>query len=78
MGLFGVNMPPLYGEGIIAFYRLQLEILKDSDDESILAWTDKELLGNTGACILAPSPLAFSDYGEVYRNDFDSTGQNLP
>jgi hypothetical protein len=35
MGLFGVNMPPLYGEGEKAFHRLQLEILKISDDESI-------------------------------------------
>ncbi|KAH7364549.1 hypothetical protein BKA65DRAFT_371585, partial [Rhexocercosporidium sp. MPI-PUGE-AT-0058] len=28
MGLFAVNMPPLYGEGMAAFYRLQIEILK--------------------------------------------------
>lgn len=28
MGLFGVTMPPLYGEGEGAFVRLQLEILK--------------------------------------------------
>jgi len=27
MGLFGVNMPSLYGEGKGAFIRLQLEIL---------------------------------------------------
>jgi hypothetical protein len=40
MGLFGVNMPPLYGEGQKAFMRLQLEILRMTDDESIFAWTD--------------------------------------
>jgi hypothetical protein len=35
MGLFDVNMPLLYGEGRKAFYRLQLEIIKNSPDESI-------------------------------------------
>ncbi|KAH9213242.1 heterokaryon incompatibility protein-domain-containing protein, partial [Leptodontidium sp. 2 PMI_412] len=38
LGIFNVNMPPLYGEGQKAFERLQLEILKTSDDESIFAW----------------------------------------
>ncbi|KUJ12878.1 HET-domain-containing protein, partial [Mollisia scopiformis] len=39
MGLFGVNMPLLYGEGDAAFIRLQIEIMRISDDESIFAWT---------------------------------------
>ena len=40
MGLFEVNMPLLYGEGgLRAFRRLQLEILRKSDDESIFAWS---------------------------------------
>jgi hypothetical protein len=38
LGLFDVNMPLLYGEGRKAFTRLQLEIIKKSDDESIFAW----------------------------------------
>ena len=38
LGLFEVNMPPLYGEGKKAFMRLQLEIIKKSEDESIFAW----------------------------------------
>ena len=38
MGLFDINMPLLYGEGDKAFFRLQQEIVKDSDDQSILAW----------------------------------------
>ncbi|KAE9378532.1 HET-domain-containing protein [Stipitochalara longipes BDJ] len=38
MGIFDVNMPLIYGEGQKAFYRLQLEIMKSSDDESIFAW----------------------------------------
>lgn len=39
MGLFGVNMPLLYGEGKRAFLRLQEEIIKDNDDQSIFAWS---------------------------------------
>ncbi|KAJ4142059.1 hypothetical protein NW754_014849 [Fusarium falciforme] len=38
MGLFNVNMPLLYGEGDKAFYRLQMEILQSSSDQSIFAW----------------------------------------
>ncbi|KDR77344.1 hypothetical protein GALMADRAFT_32921, partial [Galerina marginata CBS 339.88] len=38
MGIFGVNMPTLYGEGRQAFIRLQYEIMKSSDDHSLFAW----------------------------------------
>ncbi|KAI6135406.1 hypothetical protein EDD17DRAFT_1487381, partial [Pisolithus thermaeus] len=38
MGLFGVNMPMLYGEGKKASQRLQLEIIHISNDHSIFAW----------------------------------------
>ena len=39
LGLFDVNMPLLYGEGRKAFLRLELEIIKKSNDDSIFAWT---------------------------------------
>jgi hypothetical protein len=38
LGIFNVNMPLLYGEGKKAFLRLQQEIIKIVDDDSILAW----------------------------------------
>ncbi|KAI0651203.1 heterokaryon incompatibility protein-domain-containing protein [Trametes meyenii] len=38
MGLFGVNMPTIYGEGRRAFLRLQEEILRRIPDDSIFAW----------------------------------------
>ncbi|KAK2027392.1 heterokaryon incompatibility protein [Colletotrichum zoysiae] len=39
MGLFAVNMPVLYGEGLAsAFRRLQHEIISTSPDETIFAW----------------------------------------
>ncbi|KAI0428999.1 HET-domain-containing protein [Xylaria sp. FL1042] len=39
LGLFNVNMPLLYGEGAMAFVRLQEEIMRVSDDHSLFAWT---------------------------------------
>ncbi|KAK3994876.1 heterokaryon incompatibility protein-domain-containing protein, partial [Cladorrhinum sp. PSN332] len=40
MGLFGVNMPLLYGEGgEKAFARLQSQIMEQSSDDSIFAWS---------------------------------------
>ncbi|KAH8686165.1 heterokaryon incompatibility protein-domain-containing protein [Tricladium varicosporioides] len=56
MGLFNVHMPMIYGEGgDHAFLRLQEEILKLSDDQSIFAWTSSQCSG-----LLASSPAAFS------------------
>jgi hypothetical protein len=44
IGIFGVNLPLLYGEGERAFIRLQEEIMRSSDDQSLFAWglTDQE------------------------------------
>ncbi|EIW53255.1 HET-domain-containing protein, partial [Trametes versicolor FP-101664 SS1] len=38
MGIFGINMPTIYGEGPRAFLRLQEEILRTIPDQSIFAW----------------------------------------
>lgn len=57
MGLFNVNMPPLYGEGTRAFQRLQLEILASSNDESLFAWERKGLADQRHLGLLADSPL---------------------
>jgi hypothetical protein len=38
LGIFDINMPLLYGEGLKAFKRLQEEIIRVSSDQSILAW----------------------------------------
>lgn len=56
LGLFGVNMPLLYGEGDKAFLRLQEEITKYSKDPSIFAWSrDPHILFN----LFAKSPDSF-------------------
>jgi hypothetical protein len=67
LGLFGVHMPLLYGEGgENAFIRLQEEIMKESSDHSLFSWrrTTPELLTELplGRGILATHPSDFS-YG---------------
>lgn len=62
LGIFDVNMPLLYGEGPKAFQRLQEEILKMSDDQSILAWgfncETPSLWGVSAALAQSPSDFA--------------------
>ena len=61
MGIFGINMPLLYGEGERAFTRLQEEIIKVSDDHSLFAWKSSEKHGG----LLATSPAAFFNSSEI-------------
>ena len=61
MGLFGVHMPIMYGEGEAAFIRLQEEILKSSDDHSIFAWFSPNVDADQLCGLLADSPLRFKD-----------------
>ena len=67
LGLCGVNMPLLYGEGEKAFTRLQLEIIRASDDESIFAWFSEGELYGIG--VLASSPKEFARSGQVIRKN---------
>lgn len=75
LGLFGVNMLLLYGEGAErAFLRLQEEIMRYSDDHSVFAWTNKNPL--TGASgLLAGSPLYFQDTGGYVHKASEKTDQ---
>jgi hypothetical protein len=65
LGIFKVNMPLLYGEGNRAFIRLQEEIIKGTDDQSLFAWgfqrspylNDERYID---IAVLAPSPAAFA------------------
>ncbi|KAL5351284.1 hypothetical protein ACLOAV_003136 [Pseudogymnoascus australis] len=59
LGLFGVNMALLYGEGERAFIRLEEEIIKSSDDHSIFAWISPHIAPYMGAGLLATSPSQF-------------------
>ncbi|KAF2818494.1 HET-domain-containing protein, partial [Ophiobolus disseminans] len=63
LGLMGVNMPLLYGEGEKAFVRLQEAVLGSSDDISVLAWgydlSWKVTVDAIRGSILASSPSEF-------------------
>ena len=62
LGIFDVNLPLLYGEGgNKAFMRLQLEIIKRSDDESMFAWASDQYF----AGMLASSPSYFAAPVEI-------------
>ncbi|KAI0686542.1 hypothetical protein C8Q76DRAFT_308051 [Earliella scabrosa] len=70
MGLFGVNMSTLYGEGRDAFRRLQEEIMKRTSDHTLFAWggilPERDIPGKlvpdaleAANFLFAPSPAAF-------------------
>jgi hypothetical protein len=77
MGIFDIQMPLLYGEGEDgAFRRLQQEIIKDSDDQSIFAWkmddTESSQPKTTERrvfSVLARSPAAFEHSHDVVQAD---------
>ncbi|KAI8944660.1 HET-domain-containing protein [Xylaria longipes] len=60
MGVFSVNMPMLYGEGAErAFLRLQEEIMRESDDQSLFAWINQSSSPDARFGLLAPSASNF-------------------
>ncbi|KAE8166820.1 heterokaryon incompatibility protein-domain-containing protein [Aspergillus tamarii] len=61
MGIFNVNMPLLYGEGRKAFIRLQEEIMKESDDQSLFAWDASDFQGFNATGLLALTPAFFKN-----------------
>ncbi|KAF2656255.1 HET-domain-containing protein [Lophiostoma macrostomum CBS 122681] len=66
LGIFGVNMPLLYGEGRQAFARLQEEIMKESADHSLFAWRpDPNAASGTTFGAFAPSAAAFAHSSHV-------------
>ncbi|KAI6027958.1 hypothetical protein BKA83DRAFT_4236765 [Pisolithus microcarpus] len=76
MGLFGVNLPILYGEGETrTFLKLQNEIIKTTDDQSIFAWCS--VAGASASSefhasgLLADNSTYFADCGDVQRIPYD-------
>lgn len=91
LGIFGVTMPMIYGEGgERAFRRLQEQIMKDIRDDSILAWglnLEKSKPENSSEVIswgiLAAAPSDFANCRQIVRreqfnrNSFDMIGGSL-
>lgn len=59
MGLFGINMPLLYGEGTKAFRRLQEEIIKQYHDPTLFLWEASDPREMKYRGLLARSPSEF-------------------
>ncbi|KAL4074495.1 heterokaryon incompatibility protein-domain-containing protein [Scleroderma yunnanense] len=68
LGLLDVNMSMLYGEGKKAFHRLQLEIIRVSNDQSIFAWSFNGGSRWTGS-ILADDPSLFRNCAQMELMD---------
>ena len=81
LGIFDINMPLLYGEGRKAFMRLQYEIIKKTNDDSIFAWTADQK--NAGVLAYWPSNFANSRYVhkrgplKTHRRPYALTNQGL-
>lgn len=68
LGIFGVNMPLLYGEGMKAFTRLQEEIMMlTSKDLSIFAWKVEDVDKIYSHGMLAVSPHMFRGCRNIRR-----------
>lgn len=73
LGIFGINMPLLYGEEERAFLRLQAEIISSYPDPTILAWMLRPKASEKGLAhleesysgVMASSPMLFQDCAEV-------------
>ncbi|KAI1131676.1 heterokaryon incompatibility protein-domain-containing protein [Nemania abortiva] len=74
LGIFGINMPLIYGEGDKAFIRLQEEIAKDHNDLSLFSWvaeSERETESQPFRGILAKSPSEFAHCSGVMAfNDY--------
>jgi hypothetical protein len=76
LGILGVHMPLLYGEGNRAFIRLQEEVIKVGNDPTIFAWLSSatpKLTSTTAPADnwespLAPSPKCFINAGKTKRS----------
>lgn len=75
-------MPLLYGEGAEkAFIRLHMEITKDSNDESLFAWTSDQnysgLLAERPSYFANSGAIAIPRYGPITRPPYFITNRGL-
>ncbi|KAF4332921.1 beta transducin [Fusarium beomiforme] len=85
LGIFDVNMPLLYGEGLKSFLRLQGEIIKNYDDLSLFAWKQDSAsygMGVLRGCF-ANSPSEFAHWLNVqirvegFESGMEVTSKNV-
>ncbi|TLS31326.1 hypothetical protein PpBr36_02563 [Pyricularia pennisetigena] len=73
LGIFEINMPLLYGEGgRRAFLRLQEEIVRVSNDQTIFCWRrerEGHLVPEGWTSLLAPAPELYADMPKYIRRN---------
>ncbi|KAG6329684.1 hypothetical protein ID866_9405 [Astraeus odoratus] len=76
LGLLGVNMSILYGEGKEAFHRIQVEIIRISTDHSLFAWDPEGRIRRPGS-VLADDPSYFRDCHDVVEMEPNKFIRNI-
>ncbi|KAJ4280919.1 hypothetical protein NW764_005264 [Fusarium oxysporum] len=71
LGIFDINMTPIYGEGKRAFFRLQEEIIKTYNDHTIFCWEWTDDVPKDWASLLAPWPTVYKGSGEYEQLNSD-------
>ncbi|KAK0622786.1 heterokaryon incompatibility protein-domain-containing protein [Immersiella caudata] len=85
LGIFDISIPPLYGEGVRAFHRLQEEIARQSNDLTLFAWEQDETDQHQYRAIFAKSPREFHNCSNLRAlpprfyaaNEFSLTNRGL-
>ncbi|KAL1855904.1 hypothetical protein Daus18300_010883 [Diaporthe australafricana] len=65
IGLFNISMMILYGEGHLAFLRLQDEISRSMDDASVFCWQAGPHAASKYRGLFAHSPAEFSHFTSI-------------
>ncbi|KAH9234727.1 hypothetical protein K456DRAFT_1813696, partial [Colletotrichum gloeosporioides 23] len=75
LGLFDINMPLIYGEGTQAFMRLQEEIIKWDNDQSLFCWKwNGTVVPRNWNSFLAPHPAVFWETNSIVSKHTSTGG----
>ncbi|KAM5534042.1 hypothetical protein V8D89_012223 [Ganoderma adspersum] len=80
MGIFGIHMPTIYGEGRHAFLRLQEEILKQLPDQTLFVWGPRVFLRDWTKASLSTASSSFPSDAPLFASDpeaFKPDGENM-
>ncbi|PIL24235.1 hypothetical protein GSI_13988 [Ganoderma sinense ZZ0214-1] len=80
MGIFGIHMPTIYGEGRHAFLRLQEEILKQLPDQTLFVWGPRVLLPDWTKVSLSTAQGLSQPDSPLFASDPDAfrpVGENM-
>ncbi|KAI1793052.1 HET-domain-containing protein [Ganoderma leucocontextum] len=83
LGLFGIHMPTIYGEGQNAFFRLQEEILRQIPDDTLFTWGRRFLVRKVShlQCLEQQLPPWRAAYNQLFASspsDFAHTSDFRP